>query len=588
MNKENQISEVINDITIPLIIIGNKKWYPISYLFTKVLGRKQFRFNTNQREQLNNYLNKYEIDFGFSIGGIQLCSCIEEKGLILYLQNSKTGSLTTDKRILLNGLLKYLKLEKIDDRDKNLNTKTTKEIEDIIINYPDYIKDIIYNFSKENNYNIKWKKCNQCGKYYPIHELFFSKNPKCADGFMTLCKDCYKSSSSNISCGDSYLHNINKNYGYDTYKKFKEYYNIEFIYDFCIKNNESFPSNIYKKENYLKVIKYLYSNNIISNNQLNIQDLKEISKLEKSSNTSLEEVYEYIDKDFKRNLYKYIYFNECSRNLIINKLDEEDIIANIKNYIKYANISNIYVENIQDIVLNKCNLKEYISHKKSLYYIKEIYNTNEFPAYKFEFNSVSDFYWTIQENRIKELKNFIAELNINKNKIPLYLTIQELKKSNTYGILNKVLKKYYNNDLFKWVNEIYPNTFIKEDFNINRYRNTFDSIEEESVDKILRDFFNNVIYNNRNTDNTILFGKSIPDWLVITDKYCIIVEYFGFCVNNINTKNLRIIKYKNKTINKHKKYSQLVNYKHLYIYPRDLKDNNKILINKIKNILNEE
>jgi hypothetical protein len=244
------------------------------------------------------------------------------------------------------------------------------------------------------------------------------------------------------------------------------------------------------------------------------------------------------------------------------------------------NITNILNEDIKSLIIDKCNLKQFVKSNEVLYYIKQVFNDNTYPAYMFNFDSNLDKFWSIKTNRIDELKLLIENNNINTIKIPLYITKRELEKSNTYGILGKILDKYYNGDIFKWVNEVYPDIFKREDFNITQYRNYFDSIEEEKIDSILRQHFTNVIYNRRNTDNTIEFDKSIPDWLIVKEDYCIIVEYFGYEVDN-NIKNERVEKYKRKTEEKHIKYDKLDKYKKLYIYPNDLKENSKSLIQKL-------
>ena len=78
----------------------------------------------------------------------------------------------------------------------------------------------------------------------------------------------------------------------------------------------------------------------------------------------------------------------------------------------------------------------------------------------------------------------------------------------------------------------------------------------------------------------------IPDWVIITNQGCYLVEYFGLYSTNIETSS-RLKRYKNKMEIKLTKYKELENigYKTLFIYPDDLKNNFEGLKNKILNLL---
>jgi len=206
---------------------------------------------------------------------------------------------------------------------------------------------------------------------------------------------------------------------------------------------------------------------------------------------------------------------------------------------------------------------------------------NKYSAYKF--NIVGNKYWDLQENRIKALKYLIEEdMKIPIEKIPLYLTLENLRKhSNT---MRHILKKYYNNNLWLWVNEVYPGKFIEEDFNITVIRNIFDSAEEHIIHDILISKFKNVIYNQRNTKNTITIAGMQPDWFVFTDNGVWVIEYFGIDVD-YGEYNKRISDYKKKMLSKIEKYKKLEWLGKIYIYPKDLKENFKGLKEKLKSIV---
>jgi hypothetical protein len=170
-------------------------------------------------------------------------------------------------------------------------------------------------------------------------------------------------------------------------------------------------------------------------------------------------------------------------------------------------------------------------------------------------------------------------LQIPLEKIPLYITLNVLgQKART--LYNLIYNKRFHNSLFEWINDIYPGKFIESDFHIGVIRNKFDSVEEEQIYNLLKDEFDNVIYNKRNTDNTVKFCGMIPDYLVFNDKECIICEYFGLYVPDKAGNNKRINDYIKKTDNKIEKYNN-VGYKKIFMYPDDIKDDMRGVKEKI-------
>jgi hypothetical protein len=155
------------------------------------------------------------------------------------------------------------------------------------------------------------------------------------------------------------------------------------------------------------------------------------------------------------------------------------------------------------------------------------------------------------------------------------------KQSNT---LYYLIKKYYKNNLWIWVKEVYPDYFLEEDFNVTVIRNVFDSAEEHVIHDYLTGIFKNVLYNQRNTLNTIIIAGMTPDWFIFTDNGIWIVEYFGI-TNERADSNKRIHDYQEKTLSKIEKYEKLSWLRKIYVYPDDLKDNFKGLSDKIKVIV---
>jgi len=62
---------------------------------------------------------------------------------------------------------------------------------------------------------------------------------------------------------------------------------------------------------------------------------------------------------------------------------------------------------------------------------------------------------------------------------------------------------------------------------------------------------------------------------------CYIVEYFGLDMERNTSHNSRIEDYKERTEDKIEKYDKLDGYGKLYIFPDDLKDNFKGLMDKL-------
>ena len=205
---------------------------------------------------------------------------------------------------------------------------------------------------------------------------------------------------------------------------------------------------------------------------------------------------------------------------------------------------------------------------------------NKYPAYKFKLRG--NKYWDSQINRIIALKYLIEEdMKTLIEKVPLYLTLTTIRTIPNNSTLYNVLRKYYKNNLWEWVNEVYPNKFVEEDFNIGVIRNSFDSAEEHTIHDILFSKFDNVLYNQRNTKNTIRILGMEPDWFIFTNNGVWVVEYFGIS-NNMKDYNTRVTFYKKKTLKKIGKYEGMKWLGKVYIYPEDLKDNFKGLEEKLK------
>lgn len=213
------------------------------------------------------------------------------------------------------------------------------------------------------------------------------------------------------------------------------------------------------------------------------------------------------------------------------------------------------------------------------------YYENKYAAYKFKTSSVN--YWKKRENRNKALKYLIEEdMCLEIEKIPLYLTITSMRNIGKTTMYT-VLKNYYSG-LYEWVNEVYPDIFDPKDFDINYMRNEFDSIDEHTIDEILRDNFDNVLYNPKHNEHTIKLLGKIPDWFVFTAAGVIIIEYFGLWAKKRGMYNSRTRDYIISSKDKMEKYKTLQGYEFLYIFPEDLDKNYEGLYKKIEKFKSNE
>lgn len=569
----------INNVALPIIKEGGEVYYPISFIGNKVL-LKDLSGNQLVKNGYGKYIKQFEIDFGEKSGGIQLTYCISEEGLRIVLNNSKIGRLSLEQKKAMNKVLEYLGMEVILEDERFIKTIDKQSI----LNYSEYIQDCI-DETLQKNPDILWQKCSKCNNYYPYHINFFRKNPHSGYDFplYTFCRDCCGWSEDRgkdwIRSNDKELSKVYRQYGLNMYISYKNN-DIIGAYENWLCGTHSvshMPKILNNKENHLLVIKYLVDSNKISIDNLNMKNLKNQFKLSSIEYyTNINEIYKYLFKDRHLN-YPWEYPNfELPKDTSFEQYN--------KIFNNYLEVNNIKINNIYEF--------DYVDIcKRSKIYSRVMYNILEFvmkyydekyPAYKFKIQAVN--YWKNRDNRIKALKYLIEEdMKIEIEKIPLYLTLTSIRNIGTTTMYN-LLKKFYKKGLWEWVNEIYPDKFTEEDFNISVVRNMFDSAEEHIIHDILISKFENVIYNQRNTKITIKIKGMNPDWLIITDNGVWIIEYFGIDVKQKNY-NKRITTYKKKALSKIDRYEELKWLGKVYVYPDDLKNNFEGLKDKLKAIV---
>jgi len=238
---------IINNVKVQVIEENEVEYYPMKYMFQKVMLRTTKANVLGDKEEYKKSFKHFDVDYGRGTGGIQNVSCISREGIIKYLSNPKSiqlGRLNTEQKLALNSLLTYFEL-KID------NYINTYEI-DI------YIQDCIDNVVNEYD-NIKFKTCTSCGHIYPIHENFFNKNNRDSDdGLTNVCRKCNGRGIRHIKLRKQKIYN---DYGLKGYKLFKN--DIVKYYDKHIfKTEERPPIELCDKNNYFKLIKHYYDKGV--------------------------------------------------------------------------------------------------------------------------------------------------------------------------------------------------------------------------------------------------------------------------------------------------------------------------------------
>ena len=569
----------IGDMLLPEIKYKDNIYYPLTYIFEKVLLKNKQSVITLKKRGYEEYLIQFKVNFDFSNGGVHNTYCISKVGLTELLKISNIGGLTVEQKKGMNYILNYFELDLIDEKPRYLDNVDYKNNN----TYDEFEKDCIKETLKLDN-SLQWQWCKDCGKYYPLNTIFFTLTNQ-DKNFYTMCKNCLINDNkqhfrhpkyevktieeiNNIEMIKSYLPSYDRDYDV-----------ISIYEDYLDSNRSHFPSKIRNKEDYILILKYLYSKGQINENELSNEYLLKIHKLKGiSAYISIKDIYKLLYDDMPENYpWRYKTYRYKSPN---------DISVAVKVFSNYLGDNNIIINDVYTF--------DYKTHIKNAKLGKKYYNGDvldfvmrfynyKLPAYKFKI--ISTNYWKDKNNRCVALKYLMEEdMRLDIEKIPLYLTITSIRSIGTTTMYN-VLKNYYNN-LYEWVNEIYPGTFDPKDFDINYMRNEFDSIDEQTINDILKSNFDNVLYNPKHNEQTIKLLGKIPDWFVFTTAGVIIVEYFGLWAKKRGMYNSRTRDYIISSKDKIEKYKTLQGYKFLYIFPEDLENNYKGLHDKINDIKN--
>lgn len=561
---------LIGNVIVPVIIDKGEVYYPISYITTNVLLRtnKNGLINKTNKNKYKKYIKQYDIDF--RIHGIQKTNCISKEGLIEVLNKTEQSRLTVEQRKSQNELHKHLGLPLLTEREWVIDELSKEFFKE----HDNYVQDIIMHETK-NNPDIKFQLCSHCLKYYPLSNTFFAIDNRRPLGFSSICHVC-SGKKSVFKHYDNELYYLRKREK-ELYDAMKDGYIIP-IYEAYLKGEiKRLPDSFQNKETLLQIIKYLYDKGDLTIHNLTIKTLKNEFGLNSiSSYLSAHDIYTYLfGKDYYYYPWKYPKFSfreikltyEIANKVFDNYLKEHDIKINNPLEFNY------------DKIIRKCGLTS-LTDSDILYFAVQ-YNQFKYAGYQYKIKSTN--YYKNENNLLFDLKYLIEkDMKIQIDKIPLYLTKNVLQKKCKplyhYIVTNK------NGSIYEWVNKLYPNKFTEADFEINAYRNEFDSDTECFIHEILiKKFKNKVIYNPKHTDRTIILDGMIPDWFVMTEKGVWIVEYFGMYTPD-RCYNTRVKEYIEKTHEKINKYKNMKGYNFVFLYPEDIDNDFKGCREKIEKI----
>lgn len=537
---------------------GGEIYYPIKYIHESFLMKTRPQIHKDERYK--DYIKRYIIDFTFKGTVPQETYCMNKEGWIKYLNKCKNSHKKNEDKIRrLNILLEYF--------GENKFKQLTKE-------YDYYTKLCIDEYVKFNT-NVEYKECLTCKRELPISNHFFDININIKGGYTNVCKECSNGRFMNYNDEYNYIH---KMLGVDWLKEYEK--DKIMFYVKYIKSKENINIRFPKDDNELlkKLIKKLYIDGYLLADELSFPIIK---------NKIKNVIFKGYGKFTANHINDFCSNGECK---LRPWLYPKYILGNIKD--DYANeLFTRYIEDNNIVIDNPLEYKDYqtILMKSRLTQFKHNilgflvkYYNYEYPGYMFKIRGEN--YYKDKEARIFDMKYLIEkDLKLEIIKIPLYITKTFLhNKSNK---LTYIMRSIYKNNLFEWINECYPNLFTIHDFHINQYRSEFDSLEEAQVNDVLKSKFDGVIYNSRNNENTVNISGMVPDWIIVSDKGCILVEYFGLYQENSDSSS-RLTKYKEKLAIKLEKYKELerAGYRTLYIYPEDIRGDFGGLLKKIDDL----
>ena len=563
----------IGNVQVPIILDeGGEKYYPMRYVNEKVLLRKgKTMIGKNAIDQYEQFIKQYNLKYNEH--GVQMTNCISEQGLKLFLSKTQVGRLSASQRKAQNHIHKLIDLKLISEAKIDIEHLSR----DNLNQHDKYTREMIkldIDDAKSNGEKLSYRLCSKCNKYHPLTSKYYLVDNRVEKGFGKVCKVC-SGKYSQFTSSDVDAQMLKKE-SEELYIAYANNYIIPIFEAYRQGKIKHMPECYVNKDDYLKLIKYMYDKGEINNDEISISILKEKTKLNKLTQVlNIIEVYKFL---FGEGFYLYPYRYGKFRFIKEFPLTDEIAFKIFKNYIKDNNIddSNPLIIDYENIA--KSAKLNSVSNGKVLEFAVK-YNQYEFAGYMFKTKSVN--YYHNEENVMFDLAYLIEkDMKIEIDKIPLYVT-KNVLRIKCLPLYNYIITKN-NGSLFYWFDRLYPNKFIETDFDINAYRLEFDSDTEAFIHDILKDKFKNrLIYNQRNGEREIRLNGMSPDWFIFTDNGVWIVEYFGM-FNWKNRNNSRTRGYIRKTINKLRRYREVTGYNKLFLYLEDTYDDYRGIVEKVK------
>jgi hypothetical protein len=267
----------------------------------------------------------------------------------------------------------------------------------------------------------------------------------------------------------------------------------------------------------------------------------------------------------------------CAYNWIIEKIITDNSLNSLDEAVPYFTKEMFKENGLDGLLTSKFNTSpvQFLMH----------FNPNKW--FEWEFKLTPKFFWTKKENRIKAMKQLIENnMKLNIIDIPEKMTYGFLVKN--YHKFSSICDQYYKSDLFEWINECYPSTFQKIEFNkcVASDGVKLDSLCEKEIHEYLISNFSDVhYYYNKNT-STKWFNEEedesyVADWLINGN---IIIEYFGWYNMNLYNKHEIYKNYIKKSNRKIIFFESFNDYQFIALFPSDMNRGLRGVIEKIKYI----
>jgi hypothetical protein len=426
------------------------------------------------------------------------------------------------------------------------------------------------------------KHCKECENELPLNEVFFLREKRIKDGFENKCRKCR---------GGNYLSKggregkalINKDI-------LNSYSSVFEIYDHLIRYNEM-PFNSFVLDNHMEIFKYILQKENISINSLNelnrkwFQDRKLYSSLLRIYNGS---IFQFVNAAYP-DLFKPWDFITVGRKYWQSKENRIEAVKWLVNQLLKDKVINTIDEIPRKV--NAVTFKEYglfymLDYYEHLYYVfNEVY-PNKF--YEWQYMYLPEGYINDKNNRTKCLKELVElYLKLDINNIPKVFSYEYFNRfhDNAYGFIFKTILDSYYDNLYDYVNEVYPNVFNKKDFPYKNHYITLDNIKVRSEpERMLHHLFMNLKLNYKYGDSVGMININgvnvLPDWYIYNSDKIVLVEYYGMLdMNGVD------FGYKDKYAQKEQLYRQLCDdnnkYEYLPLHIDDMYNNYKGVRDKL-------